>query len=337
METSPQVLDLLERVARAARPYEFRTFVIGFERPEAYDRAAHEESFRKLKIVLGEGLKRRFPGTDAEFLRPELRLDVGADLVVRAESSPLFFAGRYRKLSREIPSTRWVHHACRGRGCAACGFSGDLCGPSIQQLLSGAILEMSGGERTLFHGLGREDTDARMLGPGRPFVLEVHHPRKRTLGLPSALEAFKERARTLADVVSLVPVDREAVAAVKSSSAEKTYRAWIEARGPVPPDALPRVRALAGAGVEQVSPERVQHRKGRGVLRLKRIIESEWLGEVHGLLVWETRVESGTYVKELVSGDSGRTRPSIAQVLGVPCSCAALDVLDVHWKPPWEE
>ena len=66
------------------------------------------------------------------------------------------------------------------------------------------------------------------------------------------------------------------------------------------------------------------------------MIESLWLGEVAGWFVWEVRVESGTYVKELVSGDGGRTRPSLSEILAVPCTCKALDVLEVHWDPPWE-
>jgi hypothetical protein len=65
-------------------------------------------------------------------------------------------------------------------------------------------------------------------------------------------------------------------------------------------------------------------------------VESTWLGPIHGFHVWELRVEAGTYVKELVSGDAGRTRPSLAETLGVPCSSAALDVLEVHWEAPWE-
>jgi tRNA pseudouridine synthase 10 len=78
-------------------------------------------------------------------------------------------------------------------------------------------------------------------------------------------------------------------------------------------------------------------RRGRSLLRERRLIESSWLGEMDGSHLWEVRVESGTYVKELVSGDGGRTRPSLAEALGRPCRCAALDVLDVHWLPPWED
>ncbi|MBI4605441.1 MAG: tRNA pseudouridine(54/55) synthase Pus10 [Planctomycetes bacterium] len=332
----PSFEGLLERILEVLRPFELRTFVIGFERAEGYDRCRHEREFRALKVALGEEIARRIPGVDADFDRPDLRIHVARDLSVSAQPAPLFLGGRYRKHSREIPATRWIHHACRGRGCPTCSYTGNLCGPSIQELLSEPVLWLSGGERTLFHALGREDTDARMLGRGRPFVLEVHRPLRRTLPLERVQELFQESAGDLAEVLGLRLTTREARSAVKSAAAEKTYRAWIEAAGPLPADAAERARALAGRTVDQASPERVEHRRGRGRQRLRRIVESSWLGEVEGKLVWEARVEAGTYVKELVSGDGGRTRPSLAEVLGVPCRCAALDVLEVHWDPPWE-
>ena len=37
-----------------------------------------------------------------------------------------------------------------------------------------------------FHASGREDIDARMLGTGRPFVVEISKPKKRSLDLESS-------------------------------------------------------------------------------------------------------------------------------------------------------
>jgi tRNA pseudouridine synthase 10 len=44
----------------------------------------------------------------------------------------------------------------------------------------------------------------------------------------------------------------------------------------------------------------------------------------------EVRTQAGLYVKELVSGDDGRTTPSAAEVLGVPAECVELDVTAIH-------
>ena len=42
------------------------------------------------------------------------------------------------------------------------------------------------------------------------------------------------------------------------------------------------------------------------------------------------RCESGTYVKETVHGDGGRTQPSIASLIKAKCTVEWLDVADIH-------
>ena len=40
--------------------------------------------------------------------------------------------------------------------------------------------------------------------------------------------------------------------------------------------------------------------------------------------------ESGTYVKEFVSGDEGRTKPSFSEALGIQCRVEELDVMAIN-------
>ena len=42
------------------------------------------------------------------------------------------------------------------------------------------------------------------------------------------------------------------------------------------------------------------------------------------------RCEAGTYVKELVHSDEGRTKPSVQDILGVECEVIWLDVEEIH-------
>jgi tRNA pseudouridine synthase 10 len=86
---------------------------------------------------------------------------------------------------------------------------------------------------------------------------------------------------------------------------------------------------LEGATVEQRTPNRVDHRRAdlvreRTVLDIDGSLTDEYTAtvEVHG--------EGGLYIKELVSGDDGRTEPSLAGLLGIEATVAALDVLDVE-------
>jgi tRNA pseudouridine synthase 10 len=41
------------------------------------------------------------------------------------------------------------------------------------------------------------------------------------------------------------------------------------------------------------------------------------------------RCQGGLYIKELISGDGGRTKPSVSDVLGIPAKCVQLDVMNV--------
>ena len=81
--------------------------------------------------------------------------------------------------------------------------------------------------------------------------------------------------------------------------------------------------------MEQQTPKRVSHRRAdkkrrRKVVSIENIVvESE---EVQ----FSVRCEAGTYVKELVHSDEGRTVPSVAEVLGSPCEVIWLDVEDIH-------
>jgi len=42
------------------------------------------------------------------------------------------------------------------------------------------------------------------------------------------------------------------------------------------------------------------------------------------------RCQGGLYIKELIHGDKGRTKPSITEAVGVPAKCVQLDVMKVE-------
>ena len=55
--------------------------------------------------------------------------------------------------------------------------------------------------------------------------------------------------------------------------------------------------------------------------------------ENHHLFLLKLATQAGTYVKEFVHGDFGRTQPNIAQILGCEVDIIALDVeeIDLDW------
>ena len=44
------------------------------------------------------------------------------------------------------------------------------------------------------------------------------------------------------------------------------------------------------------------------------------------------KTEGGLYIKELISGDGGRSQPNVSEILGVNAVCSQLDVLEVSEK-----
>ena len=94
----------------------------------------------------------------------------------------VFVEGRYRKLSRDLPQTVFFCPDCKGhprrrRDCARCEGFGKLTRDSVQELIGWVVGSAFKTRKNKFHGAGREDVNVRMLGDGRPFVMEVVAPK----------------------------------------------------------------------------------------------------------------------------------------------------------------
>ena len=261
---------------------------------------------------------------DALALLDVLTLQVDLDI------RPLYLYGRYRKLSREIPQTRWPCRHCRGRRCERCDHTGLQYPTSVQDLVGEPLRAQMSAEDTAFHGMGREDIDVRCLGRGRPFVLELKRPSRRTTELDSMVETIAAGSDGRVEVEGLRWSTRSEVVRIKDTPAEKSYRITFECEAELEAELAEKsLRELAGMVIEQRTPRRVSHRRSDKV-RKRVIVSVDDVEVVDGRIMMDLRTESGTYVKELVHGDEGRTTPSVAGLLGGPCGVVELDVLDVH-------
>ena len=87
--------------------------------------------------------------------------------------------------------------------------------------------------------------------------------------------------------------------------------------------------SLVARPIGQRTPIRVSHRRADRT-RERRILAIEVTRSDRGTAELRITAEAGTYVKELVHGDRGRTTPSLAESLGVACEVVELDVLDIQ-------
>jgi tRNA pseudouridine synthase 10 len=276
-------------------------------------------------------------GAEVDFERPDVLAVVNVeDESVEVTTNSTFVYGRYRKLERGIPQTKWPCSDCNGTGtlvdspCPHCDGTGFRYPESVEQLSAPPVVEAMGGESATFHGAGREDIDALMLDTGRPFVIEVERPRDRNPDVEALEDAIDEYADGKVEVEGLRLATHEMVERVKELDARKRYRAQVEFGRPVSDDDLQAAIAeLDGATIEQETPQRVSHRRAE-LVRTREVYDIEAAQEDDTHAVVEIEGEGGLYIKELVSSDEGRTEPSLAGLLGVEATVTALDVVAVE-------
>ena len=254
---------------------------------------------------------------------------------VRVWASPVYVAGRYAKFARDVPQSPWSN----------CPVKWARATESVQDALEDAIVKSAHADGAKFNSSGREDLDVRMLGDGRPFVLEVHNPKASV----SELRENLVRAETLMNQSSFLKTDVKAFnlrvvpketyknvgLRLDSNEKEKSYSCVCICDPPVPMDSTicDVVSAMKDVELKQQTPIRVSHRRSDLVRpRTLREIQVSVVPGTRGRCVYvDLRAEAGTYIKEFCHGDKGRTNPSLGDLLGngTKCDIIQLDVMKV--------
>ncbi|MEN6443726.1 MAG: tRNA pseudouridine(54/55) synthase Pus10 [Methanoregula sp.] len=330
-----------EKVVAAFEGIEYSSFLVGCRVPPLI--AENEEMiWSDLALAEPEPFKSEvnrevgkavslITGKTVDFKKPDLVaiLDVAGD-IVEVQINSVFFYGRYCKFERGIPQTHWNCRTCKGAGCEKCNFTGKQYLDSVEELIGRPVIEAFAAENAVLHGAGREDIDARMIGTGRPFILEVVAPKKRGMDLSALEEAINRGADGRISVSIMRWSERTEVETLKSSKAHKKYRILVEVEGALSAEELANaLKALKGVTIQQRTPERVAHRRADKI-RERTVLDIEFIEEQDGRFVVEVLGEAGLYIKELISGDQGRTHPSLAEILNRSAHVTSLDVVEVE-------
>jgi tRNA U54 and U55 pseudouridine synthase Pus10 len=192
---------------------------------------------------------------------------------------------------------------------------------------------------TKFHAAGREDVDVRMLGDGRPFLMEIINcssvlvPVSAILDeIPTLVLEYNQTMRLIDWKVPSVGSSYDFRLIEKGAKSKRklyTCVCWSKmklSKG----DLVSKIdqACIDRILVDQQTPIRVLHR--RSLLTRKKVIyklTTEWVSEHIFLL--HVLASAGTYIKEFVHGDSGRTKPSISSLLDGPADILQLDVVDL--------
>jgi tRNA pseudouridine synthase 10 len=327
---------------------EFNTFLVGTT-PDSHiinreDRFKSEfnileaESFKShFNRIVGKKLMDNLNKTP-EFNNPDLLIvySLSSDYFnIELNPRSLFIFGKYNKLIRGIPQTHWFCNNCNGKGCKLCDFSGKQYLTSVEELISPEFIKESKASDSKFHGAGREDIDVRMLGHGRPFIIELRNPKKRILDLVKIEKKINQNTKKKVRIHNLRYGNKKEVIRLKTEAKDtkKQYRAIVKAETKITKEMfevkLNELKTIfENQEIHQRTPHRVSHRRSdkiRGKFVFK--IDGKFLKST--LFQFTIETQGGTYIKELINGDEGRTSPSFSEVFKIPLVCRELDVLEI--------
>lgn len=244
------------------------------------------------------------------------------DVSVTLGKESLFFRGRYVKLSRHLSQSPWfIDGERRGES-------------SVEERIVGPMQSFFGARACRFHAEGREDMDVRMLGSGRPFCVEIQDPKRTSLACADVMAKVNSgegdvlirelRPCTAADMENLQQ---------DAENHRKTYVCVCWVKRALTATDIEKLNATPEFELQQKTPVRVLHRRSLAV-RPRTIywLKARLLNDHYIELRLST--QAGTYVKEFVHGDLGRTRPSLRTLLECPSDILQLDVEGLSDEEP---
>lgn len=333
---------LADRIIENLQKYEFDSFLVGASltkeqlasdqllkhvNPEYID--LKFEIRREIGIRISNQMEKQ-----VDFENPDITIVIdGKKGRYSKEVRSLYVLGKYKKFTRGIPQTKWPCTSCKGKKCEKCSYTGQQYPSSVESLVATLPLEEADGYGSSFHGAGREDIDALMLGSGRPFVLELKNPRIRSLDLKALQDEINKQSEI--EVSLLRFTDKSMIAYLKEGSpdSKKGYIAQVKFDCELSQQEIEKINHFGSTAVDikQQTPVRVSHRRADRVRSkmVYTVVASQLDNNTAELRI---EAQGGTYIKEFISGDNGRTVPSITQLMGCEAVCTALDVMFVDDK-----
>ncbi|MEM5778411.1 MAG: tRNA pseudouridine(54/55) synthase Pus10 [Candidatus Aenigmatarchaeota archaeon] len=279
--------------------------ITGINYVESIKSEVNREIGKKIKEIVKKPINYKNPEVVilADFEKNDVEIQINS----------LYILGYYKKFARGIPQCKW-------------GTPGKYK-TSVQEIVAKPIMKITKGKNNFFHGYGREDINARCLD-WRPFVIEITHPKIRNFNLKNVEKQINKSKKIKVKLLKVV--DKFTVKRIKSEAGDKTYKVIVKLNKKVEKNDLEKLKNLIGV-IQQRTPLRVAHR--RADLIRKRIVKSIKYKQINKKTIeLVIKTNAGLYVKELVTGDNGRTKPSVSDLLNVKAKPINLDVIKIE-KP----
>ncbi len=250
----------------------------------------------------------------AEFKRPDALalIDLAKDKI-KLKSNSMFVYGMYDKYLRGVSQTVWYR---------------DKEVNSVEEIIAQPFIKASQAKTNKFHGAGREDIDVRCFA-GREFVLELIEPKNRMINIEEIADKINQKSNAVR-IYGVKETKKTKVKQLKEKRSNKLYRALVRLSNPIDSKKLSDLKEIVGI-IKQKTPKRVNHRRS-DLLRERKVLAIFYEKIASEFIEIIIKAEAGLYIKELISGDEGRTEPSVSQILDCEAVCDKLDLLSIDKK-----
>ena len=231
---------------------------------------------------------------------------------------PLYIKGNYNKYSREIGQSPWEINGER------------VCVSSVEEEMKFIVINKYEAEDLKFSAGGREDRDVRMLGGGRPFMMEIINPKKNMEKEIKKIEEEINSTSKFIKVNNLEICNKEYTETIKKAEVNKTkiYTCFVWAQKIITEEDINKLNSLKNLELCQKTPIRVLHR--RSLMDRKKIVYEMKAERISNhFMILDVVASAGTYIKEFVHSDLMRTEPSIKSLLDCDIDILQLDVRDL--------
>lgn len=316
-----KIEDIAMKIVNILKDYEFKTFLVGIKLSDElvvkeedvwsligneYSESIKSELSREIGKIVEKHTKKVFNKNPDVTIIYDIETNNFSVI-----SKSLFIYGEYKKLKRGIPQTKWDKYKI-----------------TVEDIISKPFVRMCKTKKHILHAMGREDIDARCLAY-RPFVLEMKNPKTHVVDLKMARMEINKSG--IVKVRKLKICNKNRVVEIKNCNADKIYRVLVEFETKPDSEELKHMLSMLPIKIMQKTPKRVLHRR-KDKLRFREIKEMKFRKFNGNIYEFTIRASAGTYIKEFVHGDNGRTKPSISSILKRDAIVKELDVIKIVLK-----
>jgi tRNA pseudouridine synthase 10 len=157
-------------------------------------------------------------------------------------------------------------------------------------------------------------------------------PKERKISKEDLLEVennINNNEKEKIKISNLKITEKEKVAEIKNEKYFKKYKVTAECETEINQEDLDKIKINQEFKIKQFTPKRVAKR--RALITRERSIEILDVKKNNNTIFEiEIKAEAGLYVKEFISGEGEKTRPSISEIIGINCKCIKLDVTWIY-------